>query len=110
MSIEHIDIGEQYSRVLGPRYRRDGQFSGEDFRDSVLEPAFLRADKLVVHLDSLSGYSASFLEEAFGGLVRKYGLDLVENKIVFDTIRRQYLVPKIRAWMREAAEQPAAER
>jgi len=64
-----------YAAAPGGRYRRDGPYSGEEFRDDVLVPRLLdavgRNERVVVELDGVSGYGASFLEEVFGGLVRK---------------------------------------
>jgi hypothetical protein len=59
----------------GGRYIADGAFSGEWFRDDILVPALRAAIEastvLRVELDGTSGYGSSFLEEAFGGLIRK---------------------------------------
>jgi hypothetical protein len=59
----------------GGRYVSDGEYSGEWFRDDILAPALSAAqaasDTLVVELDGTSGYGSSFLEEAFGGLIRR---------------------------------------
>jgi hypothetical protein len=59
----------------GGRYVSDGEFSGEWFRDVILAPALSAAqsasDILVVELDGTSGYGSSFLEETFGGLIRR---------------------------------------
>ena len=98
----HIDIGRDFSRILGARFRKDGPYSGEEFREDILEPAFVSCDRVVIALDSLSGFSASFFEEAFGGLVRKYGLAAVRSKIEFRAVERRYIVPKITTWMEEA--------
>ncbi len=63
-----------HTRSPGGRYQRDGNFSGEWFRDQILVPALRAAitakEKLFVELDGTSGYGSSFLEEAFGGLIR----------------------------------------
>jgi hypothetical protein len=98
----HIDIGKDYSTFVGPRYRSDGEFSGEDFREKLLEPAYLAYDVVVTYLDSLQGYGASFFEEAYGGLVRKYGYDRVAPRLRFVSTSRPYLIEKISRWMREA--------
>lgn len=70
-----ITVAEDFSRYPGGRYRQDGQFSGEEFRDDFLVPALERArakgGRVVVVLDGVTGYPSSFLEEAFGGLVRE---------------------------------------
>jgi hypothetical protein len=63
-----------HARSPGGRYEADGPFSGEWFRETILRPAFSNSlqsgEKLVVELDGTSGYGSSFLEEAFGGLIR----------------------------------------
>ena len=70
-----INIAKEYTRTPGGRFRKEGQYSGEDFRENKLKPAFERAnrngEKLVVILDGGFGYGSSFLEEAFGGLARQ---------------------------------------
>lgn len=61
-----------FSEFPGPRKESIGPSSGEKFRDSVLLPAILKNphDVIVVNLDGTAGYGSSFLEEAFGGLLR----------------------------------------
>ncbi|WP_322805373.1 STAS-like domain-containing protein (plasmid) [Vibrio alfacsensis] len=58
----------------GPRYIRLGPHSGEEFRQNILIPAIEQNREIVINLDGTFGYGSSFLEEAFGGLVRK-GID-----------------------------------
>ncbi|MEG2664506.1 MAG: STAS-like domain-containing protein [Hafnia sp.] len=69
---------KEFSKYPGPRYESLGENSGEKFRDSFLIPAMLENDAVSVDFDGVFGYGSSFLEEAFGGLVRK-GVD--RNKI-----------------------------
>ena len=68
-----IRIAEDFSRVPAGRYRNDGPRSGEAFRQEHLALALREADKVIVYLDEVEGYGSSFLEEAFGGLVRVEG-------------------------------------
>ena len=68
-----IRIAKEFSRVPAGRYRNDGPRSGEEFREEYLVPALKKNDKVVVYLDEVEGYGSSFLEEAFGGLVRVDG-------------------------------------
>ena len=72
-SIE-IKIARDYSFSPGPRYIDEGKNSGEEFRKEVLYPKFKDAidtnNKIIVDLDGTDGYGTSFLEEAFGGLIR----------------------------------------
>ena len=65
-----IHIAQDFSRAPAGRYRNDGPRSGEAFREEFLVPALRKSDKVVVYLDGGEGYGSSFLEEAFGGLVR----------------------------------------
>ena len=66
-----INIEQDFGRYPAGRYVADGPYSGAAFRDNVLIPA-LRSGvaKVSVEFDGARGYASSFLEEAFGGLVR----------------------------------------
>lgn len=70
-----INVAKEFTETPGARYKTQGAFSGEEFRDNILYPKFIESiknnEKLVVNLDGGYGYGSSFLEEAFGGLVRK---------------------------------------
>jgi hypothetical protein len=74
-----LSIADQFSRVPGARLRRDGANSAEEFRSRLLIPALRSAidedSVLEVVLDGTAGYGSSFLEEAFGGLVRSGAFD-----------------------------------
>lgn len=52
------------------RYPEDGPGNGTTFRDKFLMPAIQRGARVIIDLDGAPGYPSSFLEEAFGGLVR----------------------------------------
>lgn len=67
-------VSERFAKALGGRYRSDGPKSGEEFREDVLVPELRKAlgrnEKLTVNFDGVFGMPTSFLEEAFGGLIR----------------------------------------
>lgn len=67
-------IADEFSTTPGGRLRKHGPYSGEEFRDDVLHALLQRAveagDKVAIVLDGTAGYPSSFLEEAFGGLIR----------------------------------------
>ena len=79
-----IIIAKDYSRCPGARYESEGDYSGERFRKELLLPrlkdAIKAGVKLEVVLDGSAGYSTSFIEESFGGLIRSDGLTLHEVK------------------------------
>nr|WP_249205781.1 STAS-like domain-containing protein [Burkholderia cenocepacia] len=65
-----ISVASDFSPFAGGRYTSDGPFSGERFREEVLLPHLRRGETLSIDLDGTLGLGSSFLEEAFGGLVR----------------------------------------
>lgn len=68
-----IKIGRDFSPCPGGRSRADGPQCAEAFREDTLRPALEADDGVDLHLDCAQGYGSSFLEEAFGGLVRSGG-------------------------------------
>ena len=67
-----IKIAKEFSRSPAGRDKNDGPFSGQRFREEFLVPALGSGgeEKLVVDLTGVLTFGSSFLEEAFGGLVR----------------------------------------
>lgn len=65
-----IEIAKDFSTEPGGRFLTDGPASGQRFRDEMLSPALSEGEHVLVVLDGVEGYGSSFLEEAFGGLVR----------------------------------------
>ena len=78
-----IKIAIDYTDTPGARYYSQGPFPGEEFRDKLLYPKYIecieKKEELIVDLDGGYGYGSSFLEEAFGGLIRR----LKENNLDF---------------------------
>ncbi len=63
-------VARDFSRSPAGRYVKDGPYSGEAFRENLLRPALIEHERVVVDLTGALGFGSSFLEEAFGGLVR----------------------------------------
>jgi len=56
-----------------------------------LIPALKEYEKVIVDLDGTSGYGSSFLEEAFGGLVRKgFTSAALAEKLTIQSSRQSY--------------------
>lgn len=94
-----------FSEFPGPRYISLGPNSGEAFRKQVLIPNILEhAGEVTVDLDGALGYGSSFLDEAFGGLIR----DGVDSEIVLkicDNLKSDddpSLKIQITQWVKEA--------
>lgn len=81
-----IDVGNDFTRYPAGRYQKDGPGSGEQFRNEFLLPALASHDRVQIALDSTMGYGSSFLEEAFGGIVRLGVISSDEALSKFDLI------------------------
>ncbi len=101
--IKNISISKDYSISPGGRHKTDGPYSGEDFRESVLVPLTHQYDLIRIDLSGTSGYGSSFLEEAFGGLVRVLRRDIkgIVEIYVSDDTDNSYLI-ETNAYINEA--------
>lgn len=88
MSEHLISLARNFSRNPGPRLKDQGPDSGETFRKLLIR-ALAQYDKIVVDLDGTSGIGSSFLDEAFGGLVRSEGMSKKE------VLRRVRVISKL---------------
>lgn len=90
--ITTISIANDFSRFPAGRFRDDGEASGSAFREDMLAPALRDKtfDKVVVDFDGVAGFGSSFLEEAFGGLVRteRLGWDDLNSRLELVTTER----------------------
>ncbi len=101
-----IKISKDFTDTPGARYRIESDFSGEEFREDMLEPKFLESarnnEKLIVDLDGGYGYPTSFLEEAFGGLARKYSSEKVLRTLEFISNDEPSLIEEIKGYITSA--------
>ena len=65
-----LNVAKDFSAFPAGRFYDDGKFSGERFREEFLRKFIDQPETVEIHLDGTEGYGSSFLEEAFGGLVR----------------------------------------
>lgn len=80
-----VKIAKDFTRFPSGRYKKGGNTSGEAFREKFLEVPLRQGERVVVDFDGTIGYGSSFLEEAFGGVVRSLKLpsDFVLNHLEF---------------------------
>ena len=100
-----INIAKDFSDAPGGRNISDGEYSGEKFRKDLLESAFEKNDEIIkVELDGTFGYPPSFLEEAFGGLVRtnRWTEDEILKRLDFVSNEDSSLPETIRNYIRNA--------
>ncbi len=67
-----ITVTKDFHPYPAGRYPEDGAGNGTTFRELFLLPAIKAGEHLTINLDGAPGYPSSFLEEAFGGLVRAH--------------------------------------
>ncbi|EMO47265.1 STAS-like domain-containing protein [Leptospira santarosai] len=105
--IKKIKVAKDFSDVVGHRYRADGPKSGEEFREDFLEPVLedQNVEAIEIDMDDTWGYPSSFLEECFGGLVRKYGKGLIKSRIKFFSNQDESLQGRIEEIINKAKEE-----
>lgn len=101
-----IVIAKDFSSTPGARYKTDGPYSGELFRETHLEPLFSlstdeQIENVLVDFDGADGYATSFLEEAFGGLARKYGKEEVLKRIQFKSEEDPFLIEEVLGYIND---------
>ena len=106
-TIMTIRIATDFSRFPTGRYLSDGTYSGEGFMREKLIPALQNGGKVQIILDGTMGYGSSFLEEAFGGLVRlkQWSLEDLLTKIEIVSDEEPNLIHEIHSYMEDAADE-----
>lgn len=105
MSVTDLVVTEKFSEYPAGRYRADGDFSGEVFREDLLVPLLKQFDEVRIDLDGAMGYGSSFLEEAFGGLVRQHKMtpDQLQRQLSFKSDEEPSLIEEIWIYINKAA-------
>lgn len=94
-------ISTDFTDTPGARYFSDGDFSGEEFREHILIPFFEKNPDaiLTIDLDETYGYPTSFLDEAFGGLARRYGVKFCNDHLRFVSVEEPLLINEIQGYI-----------
>ena len=106
-----IIIAVDFSRIPGARYPEEGDFSGQEFRQTILLPklqeAIKKKEMLTINLDGTAGLGTSFLEESFGGLIRvdKFDIESLKNTLEFISEEDPDYITEIWSYINEAYEQ-----
>lgn len=106
-----INIAVDFSRIPGARYPEEGDFSGQEFRQTILLPklqeAIKKKEMLTISLDGTAGLGTSFLEESFVGLIRvdKFDIESLKNTLEFISEEDPDYITEIWSYINEAYEQ-----
>lgn len=104
-----IKVCKDFSKAPGPRYRTEGSHSGQEFREEILRPkveeAIRNGNILEIDLDGTFGFGTSFLEEAFGGLIRDDNIPFsaLKTTLKLTATEEPELITEIESYMAAAA-------
>ncbi len=103
----NLSVAKEFYRRPSGRYRIHGTYTGEAFREDVLLPRLNKlndGEKIYIDFTGVSMNGSSFLEEAFGGLVRDHGFSYSELRdiLVLDFPRRPALVDMVWKYIKDA--------
>ena len=102
-------IARDFSKDPGVRLPDEDAFSGQEFRENCLhrlvDEAMKKGVKIEMDLDGTSGLGPSFLEEAFGGLIRDgYDYNVVKDIFIFKSDEIPYYIDDIMRYMKDEYE------
>lgn len=99
-----INVLKQFSDEPIGRFPEDGPDNGQRFRLELLVPALEQNQYVFIDLDGTEGYGSSFLEEAFGGLVRKhrYSAEELEARLSFKSEEDDSFIDEIWQYIQDA--------
>lgn len=101
-----IKICNDFSDTPGGRFRNEGKYSGEEFREKILFPKYedaeKKGEKLTIDFDGCFGFGTSFIEEAFGGLVREHNKRGILNNIIIISQEDETIPDNIKKYIEEA--------
>lgn len=105
----YINVARDFSPRPRGRDERDqvGPFHGTAFRKAKLRDPLLAGDEVTVDFDGTEALGPSFLEEAFGGLVRYEHIDLstLEALLTISSTRDPSREASVWRYIRTAAEE-----
>lgn len=103
-----INIAREFSSTPDGRTLKDSDFPGEKFREEIFVPRYNEARKsgkrLKIVFDGCYGCPPSFLEETFGGAVRKYGIRGMLDYIDLIANDDETIPNKVKKYVRAAEE------
>ncbi len=101
-----IKLSVDFSTTPGGRLIAEGAFSGELFRESLLLEKYEEAERentvLEVDFDDCYGVGTSFLEEAFGVLVRNYHKHGILKRLKIVAMEDETIPGNIKKYIEEA--------
>lgn len=93
-----IRVAKDFSSTPGGRFKEMGPKSGEEFRE-IIEKYLSSGEHVTVILDDVEGYGSSFLDEAFGGLLRigRWKKDDLQRRLIIRAEKSAFKTYEIEA-------------
>ena len=103
----NIKIARDFTKAPGFRFKKQGPKSGEELREHLREPLFEDPDDkhiITIDFNGCYGFATSFLEEAFGGLVRKTKMKNILERFRFVADDNHEVKESVIRYIKEATE------
>ncbi|MDO6646340.1 STAS-like domain-containing protein [Acinetobacter guillouiae] len=101
-----INVGEDFYPRPAGRFYEDGSHSGQRFREEYLLPSINKlaeGEKLHVDFSTVTMAGSSFLEESFGGLIRKRKISREKLLSILEvTSKRKIIIKRIYEYIDDA--------
>lgn len=81
MNTINIKVSD-WTRYPGGRFKEDGDFSGQEFREVYLENAVQNGDSFIIDFNGIFTAGWSFLDEALGYYVSEMGVGNFRKRFV----------------------------
>lgn len=99
----HISIAKDFSVYPGGRDDSDGPHNGTRFRTIHIIPHLDAKKNITINFDGTRGYGSSFLEEAFGGLIRLgYSKETIDKQIKLVSDTRPSIIEEVNQYIDDA--------
>lgn len=88
------DFAKEFTDTPGPRYKKLGSFSGEEFKE-ILKQLLEKYDKIEIDGSGIkSSFSPSFLSEAFSSFYQEMGEENFFSKVSLSSSKNPKLQEK----------------
>ena len=102
-----IEVSKTFSPCLGGRYKKHGEYSGEEFRETILKPIWRenrqKNNKIILDFSDGYGPPRCWSDEVFYNLVISENISREESER-FEFIEEDYIVKEFKESIEDALE------
>jgi hypothetical protein len=93
--MKRINFVRDFTSAPGGRFKAHGDHSGEAFRDDILRPALARYGTVVIEMNGVAGFAASFIDEVFRPILDEHGLEWMREHIIVEMDDDAFIVDEL---------------